>query len=172
MIVYDYAILKGLIRFSLFKGKYGKVGLLLFIIFSIITYSVCLLSFINFGADKIIGIFALFIFILDLLMLYMYFLLPKISYKADNKFHGMKNEYTFGNSEFIVDTIGDDYSGTCKMSYDKINKVYETDRFFYINLRNNQYFIIDKLKISDGTPLTLANLLQKSIDVKKYVHCK
>lgn len=170
--VYDYPILKGLIRFGLFKGKYRKFKFLFIILCSIITYSVCIFSYINFGLDKAIGFCTFCILLIDLIIAFIFFLLPTISYKADKKFHGMRNEYTFGDMEFTVDSLGDDYSGTCKMSYDKINKAYETDRYFYINLRNNQYFIIDKLKISDGTPLSLSTLLKKNIDTKRYIHCK
>lgn len=102
---------------------------------------------------------------------FMYFLLPRIQYKALAKMKNAENEYVFYDNVLKVFTNGQEYNGEAEIEYSLFVKVYETSKYLFLYQTSNQVFIVDKSTVESGTVEEIRNKL--SIFVKdKYFICK
>lgn len=96
------------------------------------------------------------------------FVLPKIQYKQNKALQGMKNEITFAEQEFTLAQQGNNAIATTTIKYDAIWRVYETADCFYVYINPRQAYIVDKSTIIGGTSVDLRMFLVKEIGISKY----
>ena len=167
---FDLASVKALVRVQMFKkADPGKRMIFWSVIYGAII-AVLIWELIAFGPESKI-IFMLGVLMLVLLLgCYLYYLLPKIQYKAMAKLQDAENVYTFGDETLKVFTNGGEYSGASEMEYSVLVRVYETSRYFFLYQTKNQAYIVDKSTVTGGSAEDIRNKL--SVAVKnKYVHC-
>ena len=96
---------------------------------------------------------------LELTNPYLYFILPKIRYKALVKMKGTENEYTFCEDVIKIVTTNNDYNGTAEINYSLLVKVCETSKYFFLFQTKNQVLVVDKSTIENGTADDVKNKL-------------
>ena len=109
--------------------------------------------------------------ILFLLECYLYFLLPKIRYKALAKMKDAENEYIFCDNVLKTFTKSQEYNGEAEIEYSLFVKVYETTKYLFLYQTNNQVFIVDKNTVEGGTIEEIRNELKnkyKMIMIDEY----
>ena len=111
------------------------------------------------------------VIILFLLECYLYFLLPKIRYKALAKMKEVENEYIFFDNVLKTFTKSQEYNGEAEIEYSLFVRVYETTKHLFLYQTNNQVFIVDKSTIDGGTIEDVRNKLTAFVK-DKYIICK
>ena len=110
----------------------------------------------------------LFIIALDL---YLYFVAPKLRYRALEKMKDIENNYLFKDNALKVSSKSEEYSGEAEIEYSLFIKVYETSAYFFLFQPNNQAFIIDKSTIEGGSADDIRNKLTSFVK-NKYFICR
>lgn len=163
--VYTYEAFKDFYRFSVFQGKYGKIGkyvLLIFCPVALIFLSMQLKDFI------ILFLFISFIFIYAFIF---YFIMPKKAYKTQlNVFNG-SNVIIFKSDEIKVTITNCGFSANSSIQYFALYKIYETEKYFYLYLNKRAAYVIAKTGINNGTIEELRAFLKKKLGQKGYVKC-
>lgn len=125
----------------------------------------------QFGVDsKSIYLLVLYV-IIFLFNCFLYFVFPRMQYRALDKMKGIENEYTFCNEGIKVTSKHELYNGDAELKYSMIPKVMETSAYLFIYQSKNQVFIVDKSTITGGS---IEDIRQKLIPhlKKKYIICK
>lgn len=100
----------------------------------------------------------------------LYFTMPKLNYKKLGKLRDSINEYVFTDEGFTETVIGDGVSGNANIDYSVIQKIYESNDYFYLFNTNRSAYIIDKRSIENKDDIIqLENLLYKK--VPNYTRC-
>jgi hypothetical protein len=94
------------------------------------------------------------------------FIYPRIYYKSIKKFVEGTTKYSFTEDYMFAESTSDSSTGTSKMKYDALYRVYELQDFFYIFISSSQAFLITKRSCSAEDAIGLRKLLQAK--VKKY----
>lgn len=110
----------------------------------------------------------------SLLMAFVWFESPKISYKKGGNSHikNATNVYIFKEDELSISSDNDNITGNMQMSYHGIKKVYETEKMFYLYINPRVAYLVDKSRIENGTAMDIRNLLLSKVAPKMYVICK
>ena len=167
---FDFESIRALIHLSLFKKANPKKRFLTWSIILAILAVIIILEMIIFSDAMLIEWLCVAI-IFFLLACYLFFLLPKIRYKALAKMKDAENEYIFCDNVLKTFTKSTEYHGEAEIEYSLFVKVYETSRHLFLYQTNNQVFIVDKNTIEGGTAEDIRNKL--SFYVKdKYIICK
>jgi len=122
------------------------------------------------SGDIIMSILNLFVFLFLLtLMLYRWFIKPKMRYKKSNtKLKDIRSEYVFTEDLIHLTSKTESYSGSAEIQYSVIQNVCETAEFIYLYVNKHTAYIVDKKNIENGTVLELRNLLISKLPAKKY----
>ena len=155
---------------SLFKKANPKKRFLTWSIVLTILAVIIVLEMIIFSDAMLIELLCVAI-VLFLLECYLFFLLPKIRYKALAKMVDTENEYIFCDNVFKTFTKNKEYNGEAEIEYSLFVKVYETSKYIFMYQTNNQVFIVDKSTIEGGTVEEIRNKLSAFI-MDKYILCK
>ena len=166
----DFESIRALTHLSLFKKANPKKRFLTWSIISGILAVIIILEMIIFSDAMLVELLCV-AGILFLLECYLYFLLPKIRYKALAKMKDAENEYIFCDNVLKTFTKSQEYNGEAEIEYSLFVKVYETSRHLFLYQTNNQVFIIDKNTIEGGTAEDIRNKLSSFVK-DKYVICK
>ena len=166
---FDFESIRALTHLSLFKKANPKKRLLTWSIISGILAVIIILEMIIFSDAMLIEL--LCVAVILFLLGYLYFLLPKIRYKALAKMKAAENEYIFCDNVLKTFTKSQEYNGEAEVEYSLFVKVYETSRHLFLYQTNNQVFIIDKNTIEGGTAEDIRNKLSSFVK-DKYVICK
>ncbi len=167
---FDFESIKALTHLSLFKKANPKKRFLTWSIISTILAVIIVLEMIIFSDAMLIELLCVAI-VLFLFECYLYFLLPKIRYKALTKMKGAENEYIFCDSVLKTFTKSDEYNGEAEIEYSLFVKAYETSRYLFLYQTNNQVFIVDKSTVEGGTAEDIRNKLTTHVK-DKYIICK
>ena len=167
---FDFDSIRALTHLSLFKKANPKKRLLTWSIISAILAVVIILEMIVFSDAMLIELLCV-AGVLFLLECYLYFLLPKIRYKALAKMKDAENEYIFCDNVLKTFTKSQEYNGEAQIEYSLFVKVYETSRYLFLYQTNNQVFIVDKNTIEGGTVEEIRNKLS-AFATNKYIVCK
>jgi len=168
---YTLEMHKEFLSFLFFRGEYYRykrrsftmLGLLLIVLWGILYFSMhfsllpCILL--------AVGIFVL---------LWAH-LIPHVLSKQNTKEASSQTQsglnIVFGENDISISSEGDNMSGTSKLRYKALFKVYETKKDFYIFLTPVVAFLISKTGFISGSPDELKVLLQPKIG-DLYVVCK
>lgn len=167
---FDFESIRALTHLSLFKKANPKKRFLTWSIISATLAVIIILEMIIFSDAMFIELLCLAI-IIFLLECYLYFLLPKITYKALAKMKGAENEYIFCDNVLKIFTISQEYNGEAEIEYSLFVRVYETTKYLFLYQTNNQVFVIDKKTIENGTAEDIRNKLS-TYAKDKYIICK
>ena len=167
---FDFESIRAFTHLSLFKKANPKKWFLTWSIISGILAVIIILEMIVFSDTTHIELLCVEV-VLFLLEYYLYFLLPKIRYKALAKMKDAENEYIFCDNVLKTFTKSQEYNGEAEIEYSLFVKVYETSRHLFLYQTNNQVFIIDKNTIEGGTAENIRNKLSSFVK-DKYVICK
>lgn len=167
---YDYDSVKALTHLSLFKKANPKKRFLTWSIISAILVVIIIFEMIVFSDAMLVELLCVVI-ILFLLECYLYFLLPKIRYKALAKMKEVENEYIFFDNVLKTFTKSQEYNGEAEIEYTLFARVYETTKHLFLYQTNNQVFIVDKSTIDGGTIEDVRNKLTAFVK-DKYIICK
>ena len=166
----DFESIKALTHLSLFKKAKPKKRFLIWSIISAILSVIIIFEMIVFSDAMLIKLLCVSV-ILFLLECYLYFLLPKIRYKALAKMKDAENQYIFCDNVLKIFTKNQEYNGEAEIEYSLFVRVYETTKYLFLYQTNNQVFIVAKNTIEGGTVEDIRNKL--SLYVKdKYIICK
>ena len=167
---FDFESIRALTHLSLFKKANPQKRLLTWSIVSAILAGTIVLEMIIFSDAMLIELLCVAI-VLFLLECYLYFLLPKIRYKALAKMKDTENEYVFCDGVLKTFTKGKEYNGEAEIEYSLFVKVYETTRYLFLYQTNNSVFIVDISTIEGGTVEEIRNKLSAFVK-DKYILCK
>ena len=167
---FDFDSIRALTHLSLFKKANPKKRFLTWSIISAILTVVIIFEIIVFSDAMLIELLCV-AGVLFLLECYLYFLLPKIRYKALAKMKDAENEYIFCDNVLKTFTKSQEYNGEAEIEYSLFEKVYETTNYLFLYQTNNQVFIVDKSTIEGGTVEEIRNKLSAFVK-NKYIVCK
>ena len=169
---YTYQVIKEYQRFNLFKGKHYNKGYILFATLSIIALIIVTFGTLTFGLDYFTYYVFITLIFLNILMAFLYFMLPGITYKSNKNLQNIENKFVFSDDEITIASENQGYKGNATMKYNLINKVYETKKYIYIYINRAQAYIIDKTQIDGGRIEELRETITSRIPKKKYIICK
>ena len=166
----DYKAVKALVYANIFKKQNPKVFGVILVVLSIISLAETIaLSIIDSGSDYhfILRIFTVILFAWT----FMYFRLPKISYKQMGKTAESVNNFVFSDETISVTNEGDCSHGESEYTYEAIERVIETKKYFFIFIHKAQAYIVSKEGITNGSVEDLRSLLSR-VKGKKYIVSK
>ncbi len=164
---FDFETIKALTHLAVFKKSNPKKQFILITILDTIAIVLSLLEIILFSAP--FGwIFPCTIFML-LFINYIYFLLPKVRYKALAKMKTAENEYIFYDNSFKIFAKNEVYNGEADIEYSLLVCAYETSKYFFLYQTNNQAFIVDKSTLVGGTAEEIKSKLSYFLKNKYFV---
>lgn len=109
--------------------------------------------------------------VLILIQCYVYFLLPKIQYRLLGKFAESCHTFHFTDDTVIITSSGDDYNGSCSITYHMFYQVMETGEYLFLYQNKRQVFVVDKSTVQGGTVSELRTKLA-NISGLRYILCK
>lgn len=168
---YDWETIKKFNRFHcLAKNKALNIALLVLDIVCISLFVlVCLWDLLDF---ELVMTYVLVVFV-NVMLAFVFFVLPKIQYNQNKMLHGVINNIEFEENEMSLTQSGDNTNSITKIKYGAIWRVYETKDFIYIYVNSRQAYIVDKSKVVDGTATELRVFLVKAVGMSKYkLKCK
>ena len=167
---FDFDSIRALTHLSLFKKANPKKRFLTWSIISAILVVIIIFEMIVFSDAMLVELLCVVI-ILFLLECYLYFIIPKIRYKALAKMKEVENEYIFFDNVLKTFTKSQEYNGEAEIEYSLFARVYETTKHLFLYQTNNQVFIVDKSTIDGGTIGDVRNKLTAFVK-DKYIICK
>ena len=168
---YDFDSIKALTHLSAYKKSDPKkamqlrAGLCSVLLFAIIA------EHITIGLHLLAIILISAVLIVLLLDLFMYFVLPKIQFKALAKMRAVENDYLFCDNVLKITTKSEEYNGEAEIEYSLFVKVYETSKYFFIYQTGNQVLLVDKSTVDGGSVDDIRNKLSSFVKNKYYI-CK
>ena len=167
--VLDYESAKALAHVAAFKRANPKKNFITWVVITSVFALICILEMIIFS-DPEWGSILYLVIILLLLEVYLYFLLPKITYKALANMSGVENEFVFYDDALKIYTKSKDYNGEAEVTYSLFVRVYETSKYLFLYKTNNQVFVVDKHTVEGGSVEEIRNKLTSFVK-NKYVIC-
>lgn len=107
--------------------------------------------------------------ICDGVLLYIYWGVPKMRYKALGKLQNLENEFIFGDETMTIINRSEEYTGQGEIKYSIIPKVMETPKYIFIYQDLRSVYIIDKSTITNGTIEDIRAKLAQYVPQKKYI---
>lgn len=167
---FDFDSIRALAHVSAFKKADPKKRFLTWSVISAILTLAMVLEMVIFFDTLLISLLYIVV-VLFLLQCHLYFLVPKIQFKALAKMKDTEVKYVFGDNSLKVFTANLEYTSESKMEYSLFVRVYETTKYIFVYKTNNQVHIIDKSTIEGGTAEDIRNKLTPYVK-DKYVICK
>ena len=167
---YDLESTRALTHLATFKKSNPKKRIILYNIITSVLLAIVILEFVFFGPDMTLYLLLLTVLLLGFLENFLYFILPKISFKKMSTFRNAENEFVFCDDVLKISSKTKEYSGEGQIEYTALVKVYETSRYFFLLQTERQTYIVDKSTIENGTAEDIRNKLISKIE--KYIICK
>ncbi len=163
---YDWETIKNFNKFHNFtRTKALNIGLIILDVVCVLLFLLAAtLSILEF---ETIMIYVLLLFV-NIMLIFVRFILPKIQYKQNKMLHGVVNEATFKDNEISIEQRGENVCGTTTVKYDAVWRVYETKDFIYLYVNLRQAYIVDKATVTSGTAADLRMFLMKTVGMSKY----
>ncbi len=149
-------------EFTRFHNSKNSLSYEVFTIFILILLIYCVITTIK---AKMALLSILFIIVFIVFIGYRLFN-PIYLYKKESKKKAITKEKTF--NFYFYDTyfkIRDNLNFD-KVSYLRLHKVYETEKYFYLYLTKKYSFIIDKTGFTQGTPEEFSNFIKSKVWLK------
>lgn len=161
--VYDYDAIKTVQRLNMFRKANPKnrltmsLGLIALLVF------ILLAECIAFGFVPLLVILLVCDIIFCALLLYLYFLVPKIQIKSLNKRGKYENFYEFCEENVLLKYTCAGDNGEAVIKYTDITKIRETKRYLLLSVGKSVY-IVDKSTVSSEEMKALSGLLKGITD--------
>ena len=156
-------------KFSLFIIIFCSVIILLGTAFELLTFLLFLISDTPIPSD-LISLITLSLFLVILFIAsntWLFFLYPRIFLKNHRKKYGdIPIFYEFNENNMSIKHTGADFNENITITYDKLDKVKETKKYFLLYPQRYSVYIIGKHEITEGTPDDLRNLLKSKLGKK------
>lgn len=110
------------------------------------------------------------LFLSFFLLIYSFFILPRITYKSQNKLADIGGTIVFTDTEIKVESVSANYSGTSVIDYSVIVKVIETGKYLFIFQNRATAYVVEKSSIEGGTANDLREKFMPMLG-KKYILC-
>ncbi len=104
-----------------------------------------------------------------LMLVYGWFILPRIRYKALGNMKEFVNEYTFGEELFTVSGDNGEYSENTETRYSAISKVIETEKYIFIFQTPSCALVLEKSTVVGDISQIRYRL--RSVQNMKYIFC-
>ena len=124
-----------------------------------------------FGADSFLLLLLGLLVLIYLWVCFLYFVMPRIRYKAMANMKDTENEYVFCEDFFLVSSANQVFQSRGRVDYSLLVCAYESSDYFFLYQTKNQVFVVDKSTIEGGTALDIRNKLSTVLQ-KKYILCK
>lgn len=145
----DYESYRNFVRFTLFRGKGYKIGPVS--LFTALPILILLTLFMGiFSQDTLSIILCVSLFVLLILMLNLYFIIPKVSYKKSTPLLADEVIHRFYENHLEVDAIGENVKGADTYQYAVFKIIYEVNTAFYLKMANGIAFVISKKYLDAG----------------------
>lgn len=167
----DLDAIKALIRLEMFKKADPRKRMIFWSIVYGVLLTVCIVNWILFGFNTSNFAYVLVAILAPLLVFYMYFIVPKIRYKAMQGMRQSENKYVFLDDMLKISTAGQEYNGTAEVGYTLLVRAYETSHYFFLFETKNQVFLVDKSTLTGGTAEEIRSKLT-SVLRSKYILCR
>ena len=170
-VKYTYERYKKFYWFTLFRGKNYKRGIKIFpivtalMIFYVILFTVWMDNVLLRVIFSVLSIICILFYVAA-------FFMPRYYVKRSPALFETNINLIFGDESFITTQTGDAIKGTGETKFSALWKVYETTDSFYLYHTPAQALLLSKDDFVTGTPAELRELLQKNLEVKKYIVCK
>lgn len=150
--------------FTHFHNEKNSMSYEIFTVFILILLIYCIFATIN---ARLVPLAITFIVVLVIFICYRLFV-PIYTYKKESNKKSITKELTF--KFYFYDTY---FKVRDNLDYDKINylklyKVYETNNYFYLYLRKNYSFILDKKSFFLGTSEEFSSFIKNKIKFRYY----
>lgn len=166
---YDWKTIKKFNHFHNFKKnklKRATVPILLFALaISLLGFAVC---FFLDEFDSTLTTLLIIEVLLVLLLLFRWFIMPRINFNLNKIAKNNTNEYIFKDETFSVSCESNGMSGNSEIKYKNIRCFYETKEYIYVYINMNQAFIVEKDSISSENFEALRTHLLETMENKKY----
>ena len=168
---FDMDSMKALVHLSMFKKADPKQRMRFWTIVYAIIMAFMIFELLIWGKDTTMFVLLGVLVVVYLLESFLYFILPKMRYKALAKMQEAENEYIFLEQVIRCFTKSEEFNSEAEIEYSLFVKVYETSKYFFLFQTNNQVFLVDKSTIEGGTAEDIRNKLLYFVK-DKYVVCK
>lgn len=145
----NFESIRALNHITMFRGKNPKKWLFLSLGIDVFFIMVALGSILWFGSN--LYLYMGLLVLLGLLSCFLYFLVPRIQYKALGNMREAENTFLFYDTSVRIFSTGQSYQGEAEALYTLFVRVYETSRYFVLVQANNAAFLVDKTTIVNGT---------------------
>jgi hypothetical protein len=102
---------------------------------------------------------------------FLYYIIPKLQYKALSGLKNIENEYSFSSNSLKVISENEEYKGESEIEYTMLERVYETSKYFFLFQTKNQVLIVDKTTVEEGKGEQIRSGLINVLK-DKYIICK
>lgn len=170
--IYDEKAITALNRASFIQGKSNpKILIIIFSIFSLVLITEFIYLYLNYDLNTASLMLTLLALAINSFLFYGYFIMPKRQCKMMAKTANLKNTYIFKDDYFQSFADNEYMESNEKSNYSVLVSVKETKDYFFLYIKKNTAFIVDKssLDIDD-----LEKLQSKFSELlgKKYYKCK
>lgn len=168
---FDYKSIKALTHLSTYRKSDPKKRMLSFLITFAVLSVIIVAEIILIAPDPFLFYLLAIAVVCLLIDLYVYFIIPKISFAAMKNMQNTENEYIFSDNSVKITSKSSEYNGEANIEYTLFVKVYETSEYLFIYQTKNQAFIVDKSTVTGGTAEEIRERLSSCLG-KKYIICK
>lgn len=166
----DYDAVRALAHLNMYRKANPKKRFIFWTIYLTILVLAIVFLMLYFHDIELVGlvILALFLYVIQC---YMYFVIPKISFKNMVRMQEAVNEYIFCDDVIKAFTKSSEYNSEAIIEYSLFVRVYETSKYLFLYQTNNQVFCVDKDTFEGGTIEEIRNKLTAYVK-NKYIICK
>lgn len=155
----NYDTVKASLHVTIYKKTKPKKAVILRLLFTALAMAFCIFNMVVFGFSSYM-LFSFFAMLLaGFIFIYMYFLLPKIRFKAMGKMQNVTNNYIFTSNAIICSSSTDGYEGKAEVNYSVICKVIETSQYMFVYPTKSNFYVVEKATVSGGSADDLRRML-------------
>lgn len=169
--IYDLRTIKAMVHLQLFGKAEPKKRMIMWGVLYAVLAAVLILRIWAYGSSATLWLMLAMLVLIELWMLFMYFVMPTIQYNATVKLADIQNSYVFKEDELEIASSKEGYSGEVSLKYNMIFRVMETGEFLFIFQNKTQVYIVDKRTIEGGSWIDVRNKLEPLLG-KKYIICR
>lgn len=158
--------------FCLFRGRLYKQGPILVYIVSTFGIVLALFTGFSFGFDIVVLVVTIILVVMLLLMTFLLTYVPKKYYKTAKKFLETPSRYKFTEEFLYVESHSEEASGSTKIKYEALHKIYELEDMIYIFINNSQAYILEKKIFNEESFQWLRNILIDKLGKKYKIYKK
>ena len=168
---YDRKAVKALSHLSMFRKKNPKKGMLILALLygGIFIYVLLMKLWLKEHFQNALPLMA-FCAGAYAVMLFGYFINPRLQYNALNHLKELEQTYTFAENSFSITSNNPLYQGNSDLSYSLLYKVMDTENYLFLYQTKRQVFVVDKSTLTQSEADQLRAWIAPVLG-KKYIVC-